>query len=481
MLLNSYHKGFFWTDEITRGVTTALAEKKIDLHVEYMDTKRQSGPDYLDLVTELLRFKHTRHHYRVVITSDNNAFSFFKRSGQEIFGEVPLVFCGVNDFLPEYLNGLPRATGINEQARIQKNLRLIRQVHPECRKIVVVTDNTRTGRILQKKVRKITKGMNPKAPAVELVFAVSARELVARLKNLKRDTIVLFTLFFRDKNDQFFAYDRGTRMICDASPVPVYGTWDFQMGHGIVGGYLVEGFQQGEAAAKKTLEILSGKAAQTIPVLMDTPCRLCFDHRKVVQYAIPMERLPRERALFFQPSSFYHQYKNLIWITTALFSILGAVLMAVTLAWFHSKKTRGIIAAKEAHLRMITDNMADVICQTDERNNVIYTSPSMEKVLGFSPGEAAEKAGLAEIHPEDSQRVKDQLSRTRKEKCGPFRIQYRRRHANGHYIWAESAMRLLYDDQGKYGGMVFSLRDITEMKAYENQLLRFATVIDQID
>ncbi|MFO7750543.1 MAG: hypothetical protein R6V54_10675 [Desulfobacteraceae bacterium] len=99
-------------------------------------------------------------------------------------------------------------------------------------------------------------------------------------------------------------------MVCAASPVPVYGTWDFQMGHGIVGGYLVEGGQQGEAAAEKALEILSGKLAQEIPVLMNTPCRLCFDYRKVVEYAIPMKHLPREKTLFFQPSSFYHQYSQ---------------------------------------------------------------------------------------------------------------------------------------------------------------------------
>ena len=108
LLLNSYHKGYPWTDEITRGVEETLTGRNIDLHVEYMDTKRQFGREYLLSLADLLRMKYFNRHYDVVISSDNNAFDFLREHGEQILGNTPVVFCGVN-YLKKYeLEGLSR-------------------------------------------------------------------------------------------------------------------------------------------------------------------------------------------------------------------------------------------------------------------------------------------------------------------------------------------------------------------------------------
>ena len=41
LLLNSYHKGYKWTDDITAGILSALLDRNANnnVHVEYMDTK----------------------------------------------------------------------------------------------------------------------------------------------------------------------------------------------------------------------------------------------------------------------------------------------------------------------------------------------------------------------------------------------------------------------------------------------------------
>src|SRR5437763_10855442 len=39
----------------------------------------------------------------------------------------------------------------------------------------------------------------------------------------------------------------------------------------------------------------------------------------------------------------------------------------------------------EERLRRITDNMLDMICQTDVNGSVEYSSPSYQLVLGYSP------------------------------------------------------------------------------------------------
>ncbi|HKI80015.1 MAG TPA: hypothetical protein VKA04_00060, partial [Pseudodesulfovibrio sp.] len=42
LLLNSYHQGFQWTDDVCQGLTEVLRPREtgIVMHMEYMDTKR---------------------------------------------------------------------------------------------------------------------------------------------------------------------------------------------------------------------------------------------------------------------------------------------------------------------------------------------------------------------------------------------------------------------------------------------------------
>ena len=48
LLLNSYHKGYKWTDDITRSIEESFKENKTDavLFIEYMDTKKISSTEY---------------------------------------------------------------------------------------------------------------------------------------------------------------------------------------------------------------------------------------------------------------------------------------------------------------------------------------------------------------------------------------------------------------------------------------------------
>jgi len=105
LLLNSYHQGFRWTDEVVQAVRGTLASASpVEIHVEYMDAKRIESPDYLDQYADLLRRKYTGLRLSVVATSDDPAFDFVLRH-RGLFGDAPVVFCGTNDITPDRLRG----------------------------------------------------------------------------------------------------------------------------------------------------------------------------------------------------------------------------------------------------------------------------------------------------------------------------------------------------------------------------------------
>src|SRR5450631_2083610 len=126
LVLNSYHKGFKWTDDITLGIELALKDKgrSVMIHYEYMDTKRISGPDYFNLLRDTYRFKFRNMKFDAIIVSDNDSLDFILTYRTDLFPDTPVIFCGINNFVPQQLQGARKITGVNESADIRETVEL---------------------------------------------------------------------------------------------------------------------------------------------------------------------------------------------------------------------------------------------------------------------------------------------------------------------------------------------------------------------
>jgi len=378
LLLNSYHTGYLWTDEITQGVQLAFEGKNIELHVDYMDTKRQFSPAYQNLMAQILQLKHDKHGYDAVITSDDDAFDFVLRNRRQLFGSTPVIFCGVNYLRRERLRGIENVTGVNEQGDIQSNLGLIEKLHPDCRKIVVITDNTTTGKRIQEEVERIRAERDDSAPGLEMVHNVSVPELIAALRGMGKDTVVLYTFFFRDKNDQFLEYDVGVRLVEENAVVPVYGAWNFTFGFGIVGGFLVTGLDQGYEAGRKAIAVLNGVDADEIPIEFDTPTELRFDYRQLLEHDIPLSGIPENARIFFKPESFYEQNKKLIWMTVSVFGLLLTALLGIGYGFIRSRQAEREIR----NFKKVIDVSSDAIGMSTPDGRHYYQNKVFDDLFG---------------------------------------------------------------------------------------------------
>lgn len=140
------------------------------------------------------------------------------------------------------------------------------------------------------------------------------------------------------------------------------------------------------------------------------------------------------------------------------------------------KRTEEALRHSEAQLRLITNNMLDMIAQTDMKGNFIYASPSHRNVLGYDPEWLSEHTLFEFIHPDDLTRVMTAIQ-IGKETSGAGRMEVQYRHAKGHYIWLETVGNVLLDDHNEMVGGVFSSREITKRKNAELQLERNAAQI----
>jgi GAF domain-containing protein/ABC-type uncharacterized transport system substrate-binding protein len=330
LVLHSYHRGLSWTDGVMQGMQEVFAESDLDpeVYVEYMDTKR-FAPDeeYYQGLYSLYWRKYRDAPLDLVLISDNNAFDFVLKYHETLFPGIPIVFCGINFFEDEMLAGVEDTfTGVVEDVDITDTLDLMLRVHPDTRQIVVVNDATTTGQVYQRLLREITPQY---ADRVEFRYYTNPvlDGMLRELGNVSEHTLILLVLLNRDRAGNFYTYEESIELIYENTRVPVYGLWDFYMGHGIVGGKLTNARSQGEAAAEKAVEILEGTPVSEVAVLKDSPNRYIFDYQQLERFGISVNRLPEDSEITNRPPTFYEQYRRIIWPVAGVITGLLAIVV----------------------------------------------------------------------------------------------------------------------------------------------------------
>ena len=114
LLVHSYHAGYLWTDDITRGVKKGLAGSRAELEIFYMDTKRNPGEVWKIQAGKLAKKRVAETKPNVVITADENAQAYFAK---DYVGQAypQIVFCGVNAEASKYGYPASNVTGILER------------------------------------------------------------------------------------------------------------------------------------------------------------------------------------------------------------------------------------------------------------------------------------------------------------------------------------------------------------------------------
>ncbi len=316
LLLHSYHQGYKWTDDITRGVLSILGEQA-DIRIEYMDTKRYMGtggisPEtYLDLLDKILKAKHDESAYSLIITADNYAFDFFNLYGRKTFPDIPVVFCGVNYLDPSLPAQDPNMTGVNENPDIAGSFSMIRKIFPDRKNLVCITDISSTGQIMYRELKAGSNIFRDRFDSITILQDIAIQDLEKTLDALDDSSVVFFTYFFHDSIGNFLEYDESTRRISEAADeVPVVGTWDFSLGEGIIGGHLVSGFEQGRMAAEQAVKALKAGDAGKVKIIWETPHTDVFDYNKLLEFNISQKRLPAGYTLINQPDTIFYTYKT---------------------------------------------------------------------------------------------------------------------------------------------------------------------------
>lgn len=162
--------------------------------------------------------------------------------------------------------------------------------------------------------------------------------------------------------------------------------------------------------------------------------------------------------------------RKIDWTNTALPERDGSVKFVIATGIDVTDKRRAeeSLRASEEQLRLVTDNMIDMLTRIDAEGLYVYVSPSHKTQSGWEPCDLLGKNFIEFVHPDDAENVLETISKHLEKNELIDSMQFRFKRADGEYMWVESAGAALMDKDGKVIGGVFGTRDISKrMEALE--------------
>ncbi len=276
----------------------------------------------------------------LVIVSDNDAFEFMLEYGDEVFGPVPWVFTGVNDFtLSSIARVRDRVTGVVERIDYAATLRLILALFPGTREVKVLSDRTTTGPKTLHELIMAAEAMGFNLPLTSFPD-VPFREVLRTAVRLPSTTAVLLLAYARDGAGEVWSSRDVASRVSAAASGPVFGIWDFFLGHGIVGGALTSGLAQGREAGRMALRVLRGESPGAIPVSDVPSTPVILDWRQLRRFRIPAGRMPGGARVDFEPLALHQRDPAAFWVLVGLGAIAAVLAGSLGIIGIAYRKVR---------------------------------------------------------------------------------------------------------------------------------------------
>lgn len=384
LLLHSYHPDFPWTRAVDQGIHKVLGQLPAPptIYTEYLDSKRFAPHQQFPRMAALLKEKYHKRKLDLILTSDDNALAFALEYRGELFPGVPIVFCGVNNIERHNLNRHDKVTGVPERFDILGTLRLGQRLFPQATTVAFVSDSTTTGRVNLREAMNLRQTFGPNLQYRFLV-ELTRDELAEALQGLPKESLVINLGFWRDRHGELLSNRESMRFLAANSPGPVLTLWDFMVGEGTLGGFVVNGERQGETAAQMASEILRGADPDHLPVLSQSPNTPMFDWRAMQRFGIRADQLPKSSVLLNRPDDWLAENRGKVWAVALLLLLETGLIALLLFNIVRRRRSEAKLRQRDADFRKLVESSPIPMRVTRLGGEIIYVNRQFTELLGY--------------------------------------------------------------------------------------------------
>ncbi|HSE92485.1 MAG TPA: ATP-binding protein [Methylomirabilota bacterium] len=332
------------TDDAIRSTLQAGSPTPIRLYTEYLGLSWFPEEGRELALRDLLQKTYASRKPDVVIVWGTGALRFVLRHRAALFDGVPVVFCAVDPALLPRLDAGSAVTGVSRRIDWTDALDLIMRLHPGTREVAIVTGSGAVDLRWEAEARRAFHGYRGEARLTYLARRPMP-QLLQAVGSLSPGTIVLYGAVLQDGAGRPYLPREALALVVEASRVPVYAVTANMLGHGVVGGRLLDFPSQGVTAAKLALRVLGGERLGPGDIVeADNP--YLFDWRQLRRWQIDEGRLPPASVVRFRQASVWDLYKD--YIIAAVILIAAQSLLIAALLVQRARRQR---AEDEARAR----------------------------------------------------------------------------------------------------------------------------------
>ena len=391
---------------------------RVEFFSEFLDLVRFPGDAHQSRTADVLRAKYNGRHIDLIVTAGPQALSLLTTHRESLFPKVPVVFTGVREDNTTW-HERESSTGILMRLDPVPTLELAIRLQPKTRRVVVVTGASNFDRSWDVAARERFRGYQGRLEFIHL-SALPMQTLLAELRRLEPDTVVIFLTVFTDGTGQYFLPADAAQLVANASAVPVYGLYDTYLGTGIIGGCMDTFEHVGRETGRLGLRVLAGERPETIAPYLPGDSITAIDCRQMQRWGLSEGQLPERSELRFRLPSLWDEHRGTVLAVAAVLVLQSALLVGLLIqrrdrirAELEVGETRRELAhaARLAIAGELTASIAHEINQP--LGAILSNADAAEMLLDSSPESLDEVRQILEDIRQDDLRASEVIRRLR--------------------------------------------------------------------
>ncbi len=372
---NNRTPGAVLVDQGIRSAFPTNSPDNIEVHSEYLDVSRYQEAEYHQQLAAFLQRKYASQNVELVIAGLSPSLDFVLKHRQEIFPDVPIVYCVIDQDELKMRTLPPDVIGVPIAMDLAGTLELALKLHPHTRHVFVVAGKAEFDAKWNQVARQTFRAYQD---GVEFVYlsGLPMEDLLNRVEHLPPDSIIYYLHVFEDGAGKPQIAAGVVEALAARANAPIYGHVDSYVGRGTVGGHVFSFENEGKSAGALGMRILAGEKPGNIAVQETSANTYVFDWRQLQRWGISERSLPPGSTILHRELGFWDLYRWHIIGVLSLCVVEGLLIVGLL-------AQRSNLIRAQRGFRQMVEAAPNGMVMVGQDGKIALANTQMEKLFGY--------------------------------------------------------------------------------------------------
>lgn len=295
LILHSYSPMYDWTNDVNQGLVDELVKSNHQVFVEYLYSRNNFTYEYQEKLVDVLSLRYEKKEIDAIITTDQNAFDLISEYKYKFLPDIPIFFMGAEFIKNEEMGTPNNIYGIFGAEFIEQNFELVKNIYPN-KEIIVTVNKDDYGNEIVKKAQEYQEKSNTK---IITISNDNFYETTKEISKYNSDIPVIIGNLYIAKENYLDQLKQISEEFSKTLKNPLFSLYNNQIGYGVIGGYVTDGFEEGKKLANQIIDYFNDK---NIAKFLKEDYVYKFDKTKLEEFKIQRNLLPK-RALIINKNN----------------------------------------------------------------------------------------------------------------------------------------------------------------------------------